>query len=372
LGVTRVSRLLAGAEGPPQPVLSSLAGTEFFRRGVFQQLVGTKFFRRRVSRQLTGTELFRPRVSSGLLGALRERGTPPAEVPADRALLFRGKMGLMGTKKKPNPSPAPKLPAPPKETNTQIAEFAKSYERVEARAKALEKNALLLANVDIQVAATVALGVARHVRGSKRLLTGFKKLAETGLFPADCLEDTEDTARAAWYARHQLLLFSSLDQPPGELAQTGFALRARMLRVIEYNLEDDADIAARVATIRQGGGYLDLANDLVALATIYTTRQKELSLDRKRYVPEDSETAEAIASRLLTHLGTADRKKTDWAEMQGRCWTLLQGTYEQVRRGGLFLTWGTEEERHFPSLVAASRSQSTTAGKIPPPPPPSP
>jgi hypothetical protein len=275
----------------------------------------------------------------------------------------------MGTKKKPTPSPAPKLPDPPQETNTQIAEFEKSYERVEARAKALEKNALLLANVDIQVAATVALGVARHVRGSKRLLAGFKKLAETGLFPAACLEDTEDTARAAWYARHQFLLFTSLDQPPGELARDGFALRARMLRVIEYNLEEDADVVARVATIRQGGGYLDLANDLVAIAGIYKTRKKELSLDRKRYAPEDSKSAEAIAARLLAHLGTADRKKTDWAEMQGRCWTLLQGAYDQLRRGGLFLTWNTEEERHFPSLIAASRSQTPPAGKPQPSPP---
>ncbi|MCS6901535.1 MAG: hypothetical protein RMJ98_17600 [Myxococcales bacterium] len=275
----------------------------------------------------------------------------------------------MNTPKKPTPAPAPKLSTSSREANTEMAAFEQAYKRIEERAKALEKNALLLLNVDLQVASTIALGVVRHVRGNKRLLAGFKKLAETRLFPAACLKDTEDAARAAWYVRHQFLLFTNLDQPPGELAREGFALRARMLRVIEYNLEDDADIAAKVAMIRQGGGYLDLANDLVAVAEIYKARKKELALDRKHYLPKDSETAEVLASRLIAHLGTAERKKTDWSEMQGRCWTLLQHAYEQLRRGGIFLTWNTEEERHFPSLVAASRSQTPSAGKPQPSPP---
>lgn len=238
-----------------------------------------------------------------------------------------------------------------------------------ASAKGLDRKLLVSVNVDVQVAATVALGVVRRVRGGP-LLASFQKLSSTGLLPARCLEDTEEAAQAAWYARYRLLLASDGAESPEELAKEGFALRAKMLRVIEYNLEEDQDVMDHLAAIRKGGGYLNLTNDLVAVAEIYKSKKKALSEDRRHYTPGDQQKAELLASRLLAHMGHSGAGKTDWVDAQGRCWTLLQGAYDQVRRGGLFLTWGTEEEQAFPPLVTAARAQASSPSPNPPEPTP--
>lgn len=45
-----------------------------------------------------------------------------------------------------------------------------------------------------------------------------------------------------------------------------------------------------------------------------------------------------------------------WSAMQPRVWTLLLDTYEEVRRGGLFLFAHDRGEERFPPLSALGRS----------------
>jgi hypothetical protein len=276
----------------------------------------------------------------------------------------------MAQRKKSQP-PAPSTDTKNANGDVDVATFSRAYLRLETTARSLDRAALRPVNVDVQLAALIALGVIRRLRGSSRQ-EELQALGKTGLYDAGCLEMTEEAAMATWYARHQAIHATedSNGTSTKQLASEGFALRAKMLKVIEYNLEDDPRVMSQVEAIRQGGGYLDLANDLVAVAGLYRSKSKVLSVDRRHHDAKDANIADRLASALLERLGGKTKPVVDWADMQSRCWTLLQRSYEQVRRGCVFLTWGTEEEHLFPSLVTAARALPTPTPAPPPKPTP--
>lgn len=284
------------------------------------------------------------------------------------------KATLREDKKAPAKTPAAGPLLPPREID--VTQFEAAYGRVLPQAQAL--SAVSPFNVDLQVASLVALKVAQAV-SAPALRQRFSNLARSGEFKDAPVEALADLAMATWYARYRGIHAdtSSAGPPPTELSSRGFKLRGQMLRVLEYNLEDNAEVMKKVAIIRTGSGYLDLANDLKAVADLYTEHAKELAGDQRRYRAEDAVEAQQVASALLTYLGSGvDAPKVGWTEIQARCWTLLDQAYSEVRRGGIFLYPGEEGERLFPLLVAATReltgSSTPESPKAPAPPPPKP
>jgi hypothetical protein len=73
----------------------------------------------------------------------------------------------------------------------------------------LPKDGLTLVNIDVQVAAITALGVARAIEADKPLRARFAALASVKEFDLAKLEGLANAAVAAWYARHMYLLASA-------------------------------------------------------------------------------------------------------------------------------------------------------------------
>jgi hypothetical protein len=262
---------------------------------------------------------------------------------------------------------------PPAEID--VAQFEGAYQRVVERAQALSRDATVTFNADPQHLALVALRVSKTVEEAK-MRQRFANLAKSSEYSDAPVDVLAEEAMATWYVRYRTLHEDrGADTPSQELAGQSYQLRGKMLRVIEYNLEENKGVMRRVTLIRAGSGYLDLANDLTALAELYDQNAEALSEDRRRYRKEDATEARRLASSLMTILGKgASAPPGGWAEMQARCWTLLDRTYREVRRGGLFLLPGEEGERLFPPLLAAARElfPATSKTKTPPEPTPAP
>ena len=232
-------------------------------------------------------------------------------------------------------------------------------------------------NIDLQDAgmAIVSL-VEREVTDPIRVR--MKALASVNEFRYETVGELEELAWAGIHVRRKLLMsLANVSEAklPATLVQEAQTLRGRMLKVVEYHLEDNAEYAGTIAHIREGAGHLDLANDLEALADMYRDAHTQLKADTRRFNASDEATARSTAEKIYRELrsDTASlREEEDWTTQQAALWPRLQRAYNEVRRVMRFLL-SLEDDTRFPSLVTAARgSQQSAPRKEEEPSPPKP
>ena len=132
-------------------------------------------------------------------------------------------------------------------------------------------------------------------------------------------------------------------------ANAGMELRRTMLKVAEYNLGGDPQLAALFKRLREGAGYFDLAEDLQILARVYQEHAAALTNDRFFQLGHVDE-ANAIVANLFEYLGAQQSEKT-WQLQVRRCWTLFAASYEEIYRVAQFI-FHKDPARlaHFPNL----------------------
>jgi len=203
-----------------------------------------------------------------------------------------------------------------------------AFEALEAELLALPKDQLRTANVDVQVAAIAALGVARAVEADAELRSRFEALATVKALDLANLDGLSTAALAAWYARHMVLLANAARSEahlPISLVATAANAKARMMRVVEYHLGDHDVAGPIVDAIRPGVGYVDLANDLIALARLYTDYRSLLEHDKKDYRLADEALAAKLGGEIITLLGGGTTlEQRVWLDRQARAWTKLE------------------------------------------------
>jgi hypothetical protein len=241
-----------------------------------------------------------------------------------------------------------------------VAAGERAFAAIEAKLLALPSDRLNAVTVDVQVAAAIALSVANAVAADKALRARFEALAKANEFDLARLDGLATAALAAWFARHMYLLVSATHteaQLPGSLVATATALKTRMMRVVDYHLGDHPVAGPLVSAIRAGTGYMDLANDLVALARLYKAYAHLLEHDKKDYQAVDQGLAAQTGDQILTLLGGSTPEQRKWVGLQARAWTLLSGDYAEVYAAGRYLKrWDVDVESTFPSLIAAARA----------------
>lgn len=281
------------------------------------------------------------------------------------------KGGNENTSAKNNRNPAfgkAKAPlAKPKALAYDPAAGERALAEIRTHLVALEPHEVETPNVDLELAALAALNVARLVH-EPSLLERLRSMPAAE-FDHEQLGRLEPLAWAAWYAHrvHQIASQSATSAVvPVALAEAATELERRMQRCVEYHLADHAAAAPKVAFLRAGNGYRDLAGDLMGYAELYRAYVEELRHDRKQYREGDADEAERLAKQLFETLALAQGGAGQAASLRDRAWTLLSRCYDEVATAG---RWLLRHEANvaelFPLLQVAGRSRASRskAGK---------
>jgi hypothetical protein len=221
--------------------------------------------------------------------------------------------------------------------------------------------------IDLQAAAVQALSVANALAepGVRKTIAA---IASTGAIDLALIDDLEQVAWAAWFARHKAqqtsITYTEATLPAAIVADAS-EVRARMLKTLSYNLEEDTEAMAAIAKIRAGSGHLDLADDLAACASMYRRYHAGIRADPKNFRATDVVDAERLSERILRLLGAAPvQEHSVWTRYAARAAKMLFAHYQEAIRVGRFLWHKDDPEGRFPRLHSAVRAAPQRGNKV--------
>jgi hypothetical protein len=252
--------------------------------------------------------------------------------------------------------PRPKKPvAPAPQSTPPTAELA--YEKVLAEIEAVPDEHLIAVNLDIPQSVATVLGKLEAIRAYEEELVSLKGL------DARCVERLPTYAQAAWHA----YLMAQPAPPQTQvraLIDEATELRANLLVEADVLVRRGVFDAQAIAAIRAGQGYVDLANDLSALAPMY--RKVWADIQGHAYVSErEINRAAVLGLELLSAVGVraggGAASEHVAADLKLRAFALFVRAYDEVRRGLAFLRWHEDDaEEIAPSLY---RKGTRSSGK---------
>lgn len=224
-----------------------------------------------------------------------------------------------------------------------------AYTTVLPVANALPKGERDHLNANPAEAATLCIQAGMAVK-SAPMADDFAKLS-ADFFDHDAVAHLETYGLALSFVTNHLqdaLAIDSVRRLPEELAKESAETRDRLLRLIEYRLGHDPEIAAKLVDIKSGQGYHDRASDLTRLAGIAEAHDANLSKDDIHYRPTDRADALHQAARIHEEIQRAGVSAADEVkDLRAAIWTLASRAYAEVRRGAQFM------EKSRPGIMAS-------------------
>lgn len=260
--------------------------------------------------------------------------------------------------------PTPKTPpSKPRPSAAAAAHRARdpgelALDRLRPRLDKVPPERMISPRTDVSAAASFVLSEIVPRLADPVLLARLKSLPAAE-FDASAVADLGPAAQAALWAQGQLASAEAQESGvrlPLELIDDATALRARMLKLVDYHLADQPRLKAEIDDIRSGHGYLDLAEDLRRLAALYRSEHAALHADTRFYRLEDAESAGTFAQRIVSELrtqGAGQARDQAW-----RTWALVRELYEEVAGAARFLLRRQGGEAAFPSLHTVGRTQN--------------
>jgi len=247
-------------------------------------------------------------------------------------------MAKRRAKSKSSPIAAAK-PGIPKEAALAFADAQPSW-------AALSTQNLRAINVDIPSAVAIAIGAIPRLG---ELREAAAKLPD---YDVSCIDRLGTFALAAWYA-HLLALPEVASSQLAALLEEAKPLREDMLLAAELLAHKGYFDRRSVAAIRAGSGNLDTANDLVALAALFSAAWARVE-NRTTVEKPDVVRASTLGPEILIAMGARDRPASDGlspAEVRARAFTLFANAYDQCRRAAGYLRWNQKDAGDYaPSL----------------------
>jgi hypothetical protein len=236
-----------------------------------------------------------------------------------------------------------------------------AFDKIKPLLAALRPEDLSLMNVDVPAAAALALGAHERLLELRPQI-----VAELPKHAVAQLDQLPTFALGAWFA-HIISLPPETEARTAALLDEAAALRDDLLVAAEALAHRKLVDAARVSEIRSGLGNLDRANDLVALAALFT--QSWSTVESKTAVTKaEIDRAAALGPELLLALGAkgiAARTATtpEARDQRTRAFTLLEKAYDECRRAATYLRWHEDDlEAYAPPLRQRSRGGGTAPG----------
>mgnify|MGYP001218694807 CR=1 FL=1 len=248
-----------------------------------------------------------------------------------------------------------------------VEKAARALERIQPELRALDGDKLAVINVDIPRAVVTVLGALPALLALRPRI-----LEELPRFPISSLDNLQTYALGAWYA-HLLTLPPVVEENAKKpLVEEATTLRKDLLVAAEALAHRNLVDPKHVAQIRSGQGHIDMAGDLVALATLFANNWDAVS-NKTAVTLEEVERAAVLGPQLLAAIGIQqqglDRSPTQLADQRRRAFTLLVRAYDECRRAVTYLRWAEGDVAALvPSLFAkrAKPKTATSSTNVPP------
>lgn len=237
-----------------------------------------------------------------------------------------------------------------------LAPAADAFEALKAEYAKIPAATLIPINLDIPRAVAVVLGAEPRVRS---LLPAMQATLKNP--PTAAIESLRQTALGAWYA-HLIAMPAKSAGSAKELLDRATPLRAKLLKAADALADAELVDATAVARIREGSGNIDKANDLVALAALFSQSWDDIH-DKTAIVQAQIDEAALLGPNLLLALAEEPLPKSDNAnDTRQRAFSHLVGTYNEIRRAVTFVRWSEGDADTFaPSLYTKSRKRKPGA-----------
>ena len=162
---------------------------------------------------------------------------------------------------------------------------------------------------------------------------------------------------AMWAAQTELDRLTKLEEKnKAELtlfAEQALEKRNFYLKAADFIWIKDKKVRKILADIRKGHGYLDRANDLMALADLFLSRLEE-AMAETNITEQDIHNLSNMGIQLinLIHPETKESAATDMKLMRDQAYTLFFEKYEAIRRAAKYVFWMDEEklQTDYPAL----------------------
>lgn len=213
-----------------------------------------------------------------------------------------------------------------------------AFASVRAEIEAVPTDALVRINVDIPRAARCGLVAAEHV---EPLLPDLAALYRFDIRPVRML----GTYSLALLHANDLTSEAGSELPPlAVLVTEATPLREGLLRTADLLAHYGIVSSERVATIRSGGGYAGLADELLALGRLFVELWPRVR-DKVIATREEVDRAVVLSAQLQRALALHQAEQnpltrhTSRRHVRAQAFTLFYRAYEEARRGVMFLRW---------------------------------
>jgi len=226
-------------------------------------------------------------------------------------------------------------------------EFFLGFTRVEAEVRAVPEDKLEPINLDVPTTVTTVLGAWPEILALR------SQVAALPNFAIERFDKLRDYALALAHAHGA---YRGLAAPPDgivklaeQLASVREMLFADAMALAKRGVFDEG----RVAKLRSGPGYKNLAFDVVGLVQILRERWADIA-NRTGVQQAELDQAAQLAQRLVTLVGLKEQQPVaanGVALLRQQAFTLLLHAYDEVRRAISFLRWHEQDvESIAPSL----------------------
>jgi hypothetical protein len=279
--------------------------------------------------------------------------------------MAKAKKPAKGSKKKAGDKPA--LPPPPAEDIAEIAGSEADYEKLLPLAQTIDLRDVVSRRADI------ALACHNARKGTEEVLEQQAMIAEhlPRVKVAD-LTAIPQIASALAFASLRLDHLTHPDTGVRELLAQARPLRRLLLGSARVLADARVLEPKAVKKIEVGAGPIDTADDLVALASLFSTHAAKVK-GKSPVTHEQVKQAAAVGAKLRSLLKPKRASKstapTDEmakaAEVRDRFWALLAQRYDLVWRIGAYVFGKDEVAARVPSLQAfAAARRSTRPGAV--------
>jgi hypothetical protein len=242
-------------------------------------------------------------------------------------------------------------------------EFSLGFLRVEAEVRAVPEESLEPINLDVPTTVTTVLGAWPEILALR---------AQVAALPSFNIERLDKLRDYALALAHTHGIYRGLAAPPDgvvklaeQLASIRDMLFADAMALAKRGVFDEA----RVAKLRSGPGYKNLAFDVVGLVQILRERWTDIA-NRTGVQQAELDQAAQLAQRLVTLVGLKEQAPAaanGVALLRQQAFSLLLNAYDEVRRAISFLRWHEQDaESIAPSLWSGRGNRAAPEPEQPP------